>query len=192
VGRGLADGVYAVMQWATKGSGDEGRRGRRDSGDFVRCRIDSPEVADEPGPNLEFCRSERARYERGERHKTVLGSPGISAGAFMRSPYATDGEADVQLTLHPWDKYTRTWRRSHGGIVSMEIANNKPYSRGYVALRSAHFADAPIFVGPYLRDINDSLPLRWAVGKVRSIAATPPLSDIITEARSGSRRLRRC
>ena len=29
VGRGLADGVYAIMQWSTRG------------GDFVRCRLDS-------------------------------------------------------------------------------------------------------------------------------------------------------
>ncbi len=31
----------------------------------------------------------------------VLGSPGISAGAFLVSPYSTNGVPDIQLTVFP-------------------------------------------------------------------------------------------
>jgi len=104
----------------------------------------------------------------------------MSAGAFLRSPYARGDEPDVQLTLHPWDKYGRTWSTTYGGIASLEIANNHPISRGRIALRSARFADAPIFEGPYLANINDSRALIWAVREVRRIAATKPLAHMLT------------
>ena len=89
------------------------------------------------------------------------------------------GEPDVQLTLHPWDKYGRTWTTAYEGIASMEIANNHPRSRGRVALRSARFADPPIFEGAYLSDMNDSNALLWAIRKMREAASTPPLSDLV-------------
>ena len=90
---------------------------------------------------------------------SVFASPGLSAGAFLRSPYAVGREPDVQITVHPWDKYGRTWSTRYNSIASLEIANNHPNSRGHVALRSARFADAPIFEGPYLADVNDSRAL---------------------------------
>ena len=82
---------------------------------------------------------------------SVFASPGLSAGAFLRSPYAVGREPDVQITVHPWDKYGRAWAAQSpaqfGGIASMEIANNHPRSRGRIALRSARFSDPPIFEG---------------------------------------------
>ena len=88
-----------------------------------------------------------------------------SAGTILRVP--GDDEPDVQLTLHPWDKYGRTWPNRWAGIASIEIANNHPRSRGRVALRSARFGDPPIFEGPYLRDANDSRALVWALRRMR-------------------------
>lgn len=171
VGRGLADGVYAIMQWVSRG------------GDFVRCRLDSyGRRADDSS----YCRQQLQRYARGDP-TSVFASPGMSAGAFLRSPYAREAEPDVQLTLHPWDKYGRAWAAQspaggipESGIASMEIANNHPKSRGRIALRSARFADPPIFEGPYLQDVNDSNALLWAVREVRQIASTPPLSAMLT------------
>ena len=129
VGRSLADGVYAIMQWAT----------RRNN--FVRCRLESqwatqnglledavdglsgdsysslasspplasteraPTTADEP--HQPFCVAQREAYVNGKRASTSFGTPGMSAGAFLRSPYATGPEPDVQLTIHPWDKCAR-------------------------------------------------------------------------------------
>ena len=163
VGRGLADGVYAIMQWASRG------------GDFVRCRLDSYGRAQEDA----YCREQLEKYAAHDP-ASVFASPGMSAGAFLRSPYARGEEPDVQLTLHPWDKYGRTWAAEHREIASMEIANNHPRSRGRIALRSAHFADPPIFDGPYLVDQNDSQALLWAVRQVRRIASTPPLNGMLT------------
>ena len=150
VGRGLADGVYAIMQWASRG------------GDFIRCRLDSWGRKQEDA----YCRDQLSAYARGDA-ASVFASPGMSAGAFLRSPYARGDEPDVQLTLHPWDKYGRTWSTTYGGIASLEIANNHPISRGRIALRSARFADSPIFEGPYLANINDS---RWAEPAARARA----------------------
>ena len=188
VGAGLADGVYGIMQWETVG------------GDFAPCRIASP---GERGAASAYCREQARRYARGE--PSVFASPGMTAGAFLRSPHAAGEEPDVQLTLHPWDKYSRSWRsiprhRRHGGaqgggsergaqgddgdahddgrgFATLEIANNRPRSRGRVSLRSSRFSDPPIFDGPYLRDVNDSLALRWAMRRVREIAAQRPLRD---------------
>lgn len=123
VGRSLADGVYAIMQWATTGN------------TFVRCRLEGERrgpgeagldgdetdetVSDASAPappksrggaslaglsHAQICDSQRDAYARGDRASTSLGTPGMSAGAFLRSPYTTGGEPDVQLTIHPWDK----------------------------------------------------------------------------------------
>ena len=53
---------------------------------------------------------------------SVFSSPGLSAGAFLRSPYAVGAEPDVQLTLHPWDKYGRTWKDRFGRQFSFDHA----------------------------------------------------------------------
>mmetsp|Transcript_63199 Transcript_63199/g.105144 ORF Transcript_63199/g.105144 Transcript_63199/m.105144 type:complete len:610 (-) Transcript_63199:232-2061(-) len=176
VGLGLADGVYAIMQWATV------------NGDFVRCRLDKNETfaASRTRPSQAFCIEQHLRFLEGQRVQSVFGSPGMSAGAFLRSPFARSDEPDVQLTVHPWDKYSRTWRTRFDSIISMEIANNHPRSRGRVALRSTKPTDPPLFEGPYLLDLNDSLPLRWAMREVRKIATQLPLRDyIVTELLPG-------
>lgn len=163
VGRGLADGVYAIMQFTTRGS------------DFVRCRLDSWGRKQDS----DFCRKELEKYARGDT-TSVFATPGMSAGAFLRSPYARGVEPDVQLTLHPWDKYGRMGH-DIGSIASIEIANNHPRSRGRIALRSNRFDDPPIFEGPYLTNMNDSKALIWALRRIRHIASVPPLAHLLTQ-----------
>ena len=164
VGRGLADGVYAIMQWASAG------------GDFVRCRLDSWGRTQSDG----YCRDQLERYGAGDP-TSVFASPGMSAGAFLRSPYARGNEPDIQLTIHPWDKYGRTWASKYNSIASLEIANNHPNSRGRIALKTSRYADAPLFDGPYLKDANDSRALIWAVREIRRIASTPPLDNLFLD-----------
>ena len=125
------------------------------------------------------CADQRARLLRGE--PSVFASPGLSVGAFLRSPHATGDEPDVQVTVHPWDKYSRVWASPLFSIATVEIANNQPNSRGRVALRTAVPTDPPLFDGPYLHDINDSRALRWAMREVRRIVRTPPLDKHIVE-----------
>ena len=125
------------------------------------------------------CADQRARLLRGE--PSVFASPGLSVGAFLRSPHATGDEPDVQVTVHPWDKYSRVWASPLFSIATVEIANNQPNSRGRVALRTAVPTDPPLFDGPYLHDINDSRALRWAMREVRRIVRTPPLDTHIVE-----------
>ena len=164
VGRGLADGVYAIMQFASRG------------GDFVRCRLDSWGRKQDSA----YCRRQLERYARGDLG-SVFASPGMSAGAFLRSPFAREvDEPDVQMTIHPWDKYGRM-PAQYPSILSVEIANNHPRSRGRVALRSNGFADPPLFEGPYLTNMNDSNALVWALKRMRHIATHPPLADMLVD-----------
>ena len=220
--RGLADGVYAIMQWTTRGN------------DFVRCRLDpsrrdDARLADEdededgrggddddddygggaagvddgggaraggggdassPGRSPAAARGGREQLQRALRRQrarllrgepSVFASPGLSVGAFLRSPHATGDEPDVQVTVHPWDKYSRVWASPLFSIATVEIANNQPNSRGRVALRTAVPTDPPLFDGPYLHDINDSRALRWAMREVRRVVRTPPLDKHIVE-----------
>ena len=69
------------MQFASRGS------------DFVRCRLDSWGRKQDS----EYCRKELERYARGDA-TSVFASPGMSAGAFLRSPFAREREPDVQVT----------------------------------------------------------------------------------------------
>jgi len=66
---------------------------------YISTHFVSSFFTDEP-----FCEAQRKDYSAGLRASTTLGSPGMSAGAFLRSPYATGGEPDIQMTIHPWDK----------------------------------------------------------------------------------------
>ena len=59
VGRGLADGVYAIMQWVSRG------------GDFVRCRLDSWGRRTE---DTAYCKEQLSRYAAGDE-TSVFASP---------------------------------------------------------------------------------------------------------------------
>ena len=201
VGKALTDGVYGIMQWVTQG-GDyvrcrlnagyglfdpiearDSNSGGANGGVVATIDATSRDTsaslsssltgAASEGSVTQYCREQHERYSRGL--DSVFANPGMSVGAFLRSPYAVGNEPDIQLTLHPWDKYSRTWPNRYQSIASLEIANNRPRSRGHVSLRSARFWDPPVFQGPYLLDRNDSLPVQWAMRQMRRIVRTPPM-----------------
>ncbi|KAL3932765.1 MAG: hypothetical protein SGPRY_000569 [Prymnesium sp.] len=197
VGRSATDGVYAIMQWASIG------------GDFDNAycsdqlerwaRGDNSSVFSSPGVSVgAFLRSVTlalcsanvdaaaatavvvvVRMAVDVLAKVVVAAAMLPTILVRRSPYAQGGEPDVQLTIHPWDKYGRTWAGRYRHFATMEIANNHPRSRGRVAIRSASFSAPPLFEGLYLSDINDSLALLWAVREVRKIVSLPPLRDML-------------
>ena len=48
-------------------------------------------------------------------------------------------------------------------------------------LRSSAINEPPVFDGPYLKDANDSAPLRWAMRQMRQVMRTPPLARYVRE-----------
>ena len=58
-----------------------------------------------------YCLDQHARYVGG--NSSVFASPGLSAGLFLLSPFAEGREPDLQITMHPWDKYGRVWGMRH-------------------------------------------------------------------------------
>jgi len=131
------------------------------------------------------CTKELNRYAGGDR-TGAYGTPGFAAGGFFKSPLCCQhGQpVDVQMTLHPYDKYD--WLSNYSGypvpgVLSMEIAFNEPKSRGRVSIASNDSFLPPVFVGPYLTDPSDADTLVWAIREARKIAATAPLVDLILE-----------
>ena len=45
----------------------------------------------------------------------------------------------------------------YASVVTLELANNRPRSRGRIRLRSSGINEPPVFDGPYLKDVNDSV-----------------------------------
>ena len=52
-------------------------------------------------------------------------------------------------------------------------------------LRSSAINEPPVFDGPYLKDANDSAPLRWAMRQMRQVMRTPPLARYVREELQG-------
>ena len=105
----------------------------------------------------------------------VMGTPGFSAGAFLKSHSSLE-RPNVQLTIFPWDKVQREWSELLTGIVTMEVATNNPISRGSVKLHSSDWYDPPVVDINYLHNSDDVEVLLWAIKRVRQIAAVGPLN----------------
>lgn len=161
VGQNYIDGSMTSIQFKTSLSEK-----------FERCTPFSP--------LSEFCDSQLQNYLNGNLMDSVYSSPGLSIGAFFKSPFMKgDYESDVQLTIHPWDKSLR-WP-SVEGVVSIEVANNRPTSRGYILLKSKDIDDPPIIYGNYLSAERDMEVLLWALRLTRNITSSPPFSDYLIE-----------
>jgi len=126
----------------------------------------------------------------------IFGSPGLSAGSFLVSPYAAHepsphtNEPDLQVTAFP--RVTEPHLNGAVGAVDFEemlitIALLRPEARHVVGLNTD--PDAPfharypsVDVAPgrakYLTD-RDEERLAWGLEEVRRIARQPPLSDSI-------------
>ena len=108
----------------------------------------------------------------------VMGTPGFSAGAFLKSHSSLE-RPNVQLTVFPWDKVQRQWSEQLTGIVTMEVATNNPISRGSVRLHSSDWYDPPVVDINYLHNSDDVEVLLWAIKRVRQIAAVGPLNTTL-------------
>ena len=127
----------------------------------------------------------------------LLGSAGISAGAFLRSPY-TLRAPDIQLTLFPTvsephlvnvlraNNITKniTVGGTHQMLITIALLN--PDARHDIVLDSSNcFRSVPKIIlssnnQEYLTDL-DLAKLEWAVNRVREITSTEPISNVILE-----------
>ena len=125
----------------------------------------------------------------------ILGSAGISTGAFLRSPYTLDAP-DIQLTLFPTvsephvmkalEKKNMTSKITVGAANHMliTIALLNPEARHDVVLNTYdYFRNLPEIKLPpnrdqYLTDL-DIRKLEWAVNRVRDITNAMPLSKVV-------------
>jgi choline dehydrogenase len=82
--------------------------------------------------------------------------PGTSniaeGGAFLRSPLAEDGRADIQLHFIPAMIDDHGRNRLPGDGYTMHACNLHPRSRGRISLVSAHAGDKPRIQANYLSD----------------------------------------
>ena len=167
VGRNLMDGVYIIAQFDL---GPDFGRFVDGQGPWGRCKpLGGGPV--QPRAVQRFCMEAAEAYAA--RRTGVFASPGLSVGAFLRSPWAEANgvEADVQLTFHPWDKFQRSWpqRPLPSNVVTIEVSNNHALGRGSVRLDSADPQKPPLVAGPYLRHVQDGKVLAWAMRELRGI-----------------------
>ena len=195
VGANAMDGSKVIMQWEAPTvyfnpcipSEQSGGRSRGGKDELDQQR------------ETHFCDEARARYFAAKKRLTglrarnaslasspvspsvsygVMGTPGFSAGAFLKSHSSLE-RPNVQLTIFPWDKVQRQWSEQLTGIVTLEVATNNPISRGSVKLHSADWYEPPVVDINYLHSRDDVEVLLWAIKRVRQIAAVGPLNSTL-------------
>ena len=165
IGHGLTDGVYIIMQFAVS---------LKDAQEWNHCWSQS---------SSRYCKSMRREYIT-NRNGTYA-SPGLRVGAFLTSPYSTE-TPDIQITVHPWDKFERNWTNHHeriiekhgGNIITLEISNNRPRSRGSIT-RGQDDVSPAVFHSPYLNDVRDAQALEWAASFVRDIFSEMNATELL-------------
>jgi choline dehydrogenase len=111
------------------------------------------------------------------RYFTTHSGPGVSniaeAGAFIRSPLATDVRPDIQLHFVPaqLDDHGRNRLPGHG--FTLHACGLRPLSRGAVTLRSAKPGDRPRIHPNYLSEPHDLRVLVEGVRICREIVHAP-------------------
>ena len=127
----------------------------------------------------------------------LLGSAGLSAGAFLVTPWSVDGIPDIQLTVFPtvsephlvntqWsENATSTESLLSGNQMLVTVALITPEARHWIVLNETHPVQGnPNFVLPtgrskYLTE-NDVSKLAWGVQEVRRILTFPPMQQLVT------------
>jgi choline dehydrogenase-like flavoprotein len=107
--------------------------------------------------------------QRAHKQMSTLGTPGFSAGAFLRSPWATDDAPDIQLTIFPRSiepHVTRKERREdiksmRASAMVMTVALLRPDARYIVrsATSSTTVASSTKQKSPIEATKTDMLPL---------------------------------
>jgi choline dehydrogenase-like flavoprotein len=160
--------------------------------------LDVPVVADraEVGRNLQdhldFCTLSKCRsavtydFTRWQelgvllRYLLTRSGPGVSnvaeAGAFVRSPFATDARPDIQLHFVPaqLDDHGRNRLEGHGFTVHACVL--RPHSRGRLRLRSRRPQDPPLIEARYLSDPRDLPVLLEGIRLSRQIIRAAPFA----------------
>ena len=118
----------------------------------------------------------------GLRYLLTRSGPGVSniaeAGAFARTPLATDSRPDVQLHFVPaqLDDHGRNRLSGHGFTVHACVL--RPLSRGHVTLRSARPEDPPRIHAGYLTEPRDLAVLLEGVSLSRAIIRTRSFESV--------------
>lgn len=125
----------------------------------------------------------------------VLGTSGISAGAFLCSPFSINGVPDIQLTVFPTvsEPHLITEAASKNAtpqdiieqrnLMLVTIALLEPHARRQVMVNSTNPIDYPPILSlppersRYLHD-SDVDRIAWGVTRVREIFTVPPLSEL--------------
>jgi choline dehydrogenase-like flavoprotein len=109
---------------------------------------------------------ERAVAEYDRDRTGPLTSPGVGAGAFVRT---RPGEEEPDVQIIPV-------ANAAAGTFSLNVALMRPASRGEVRLRLADAAARPVIRARYLSDERDVEGLLRGIAAARRIAAAPALA----------------
>ncbi len=114
----------------------------------------------------------------GLRYLLTRGGPGSSniaeAGAFLCSPAATAGRADLQLHFVPAQLDDHGRHRLPGHGYTVHVCGLQPRSRGRITLASSDPGAAPRIQANYLADPQDAAALIHGIRTVREILAAKP------------------
>mmetsp|Transcript_10560 Transcript_10560/g.17344 ORF Transcript_10560/g.17344 Transcript_10560/m.17344 type:complete len:710 (+) Transcript_10560:162-2291(+) len=128
----------------------------------------------------------------------VMGSPGFSSGAFLKSPFCRSKDPDIQLTFFPSssEPYLEKARKESAARyfpeILVEVTLMNPDARYEVVLDDkSPVTSPPVLQLPKDRSSylspRDTKILAWGVSKVREIVAIPPLSaSIVSEVAPGT------
>lgn len=122
------------------------------------------------------------------------GSPGFSSGAFLKSPFSSSGDPDIQLTIStsntgPYEDDSVAYSKHMPGIDIM-VTLTDPDARYEVVLDESNPMDPPLIQLPknrseYLSE-RDVKTFEWGITVVRDIAAHQPMrSCIVSELAPG-------
>jgi choline dehydrogenase len=162
VGKNLMDGAKILLSFAASGYS------------FHTCTV---------GERSEYCENQREQYraalESSGEEFGVLGSAGFTAGGFFKSSPELN-RPDLQLTFFAEDILNR-YNNEYENIVTVEIANNNPASRGSIALRSADPLQPPIIDYNYVNHPQEIEAFYTIIPEIRRILNQTHLQPIITK-----------
>lgn len=105
----------------------------------------------------------------------LLTSAAAQVGMFLRSSDALDAP-DLQVQMRPFSMISTSgmYQAESAPAITASCTLLRPYSKGYVRLRSADPADAPAMAANYLTDDRDAPPLIAGIRMIRRIFNETP------------------
>ncbi|CAM9417110.1 unnamed protein product [Choristocarpus tenellus] len=133
----------------------------------------------------------------GNNHPSIFSSPGLSAGAFLKSPYhsyppGSSPAPDIQVTVFPRVVEPHILAQAHlrpspddPPMMLVTVSLLDPEGRSAVCLDPEHPKDQPPHICRYRRprtveprSPTDLKKLAWGVARVREIMNTEPLKNL--------------